>query len=137
MGTSKRKLGQTNAKTKNSYRGWGLGCIVACGLLAGCQSFKEATYSSTGAAIGAGIGTVVTSGAIAPILGAAVGASTGSVIANVNSPEEALQEIKPSFGEIIDKLILIGGWWLILFVVGPLILGWLVPGPFQVKHKDK
>lgn len=124
---------QTTDRVVRNRRGYITGCIVGLTLcLMGCQSLKDAGIAGTGAAVGAGVATVSSGGVLAPMVGAMVGASAGSVTADLlNRPEEMKEQIVEhvSFFTLLEKLIEVAGFWLILGFIGPLLIGWMMPGP--------
>lgn len=142
MENNLRQVEQTSCQTKNSisrnWRGYLIGCI-ALGLV-GCQSLKEAGTIGTGAAAGAGVATVMSGGVIAPMVGAAVGASlTDVVVSLTDEQKETITEKvveRVSFFTLLEKLVEIAGWWLILIIVGPVLIGWMMPGPTTLNGKN-
>ena len=139
MGTNYKKMESIRHKAKSSswYRGFSVACC--CIGLVSCQTIRDATYSGTEAAIGAGAATVISGGVTAPMAGALVGASTGIVLADLTEDEiaEGVAYIeRKSFFTIIEDLVEVAGWGLILFFVGPIILGWILPGPLERKKKS-
>jgi len=138
--TNLRQVAQTSAKTANSigrhWRGYLIGCI-ALGLV-GCQTIKEAGTIGTAAAAGAGLATVMSGGVIAPMVGAAVGASATDVVVSLTdgSKETIGEQVveRTSFFTLLEKIIEVAGWWLILVIVGPMLVGWLTPSPVHFKN---
>lgn len=106
--------------------------------MTGCETLRDATYSGTGAAIGAGAATVMSGGVTAPMVGALAGASTGIVLADLTEKDSnVVQTIeRKSFFMLIEELVEVAGWMLILFFVGPIIIGWILPGPLERKKKS-
>lgn len=146
MGTDNKEVEPVRDKAKDSgYRGsrrtsWHNHCIVWLFLtigMTGCETLRDATYSGTGAALGAGAATVMSGGAIAPMAGALAGASTGIVLADLTETNTAVERVQhKSFFTIIEDLVEVAGWGLILFFVGPMILGWILPGPLERKKRS-
>ena len=142
METNLRQVAQTSAKATDSigrhWRGYLIGCI-ALGLV-GCQSLKEAGVIGTGAAVGAGAATVLSGGVIAPMAGAAVGASVTDVVVSLtDEPKERIvEEIveRTSFFTLLEKIIEVAGWWLMLVIVGPILIGWMMPSPVYFKKPN-
>ena len=106
--------------------------------MTGCETLRDATYSGTGAAIGAGAATVMSGGVTAPMVGALAGASTGIVLADLTEKDSNVVQTvqRKTFFTVIEDLVGIAGWGLILFFVGPIILGWILPGPLERKKKS-
>jgi len=138
--TNLRQVAQTSAKATGSigrhWRGYLIGCI-ALGLV-GCQTIKEAGTIGTAAAAGAGLATVMSGGVIAPMVGAAVGASATDVVVSLTdgSKETIGEQVveRTSFFTLLEKIIEVAGWWLMLVIVGPMLVGWLTPSPVHFKN---
>jgi hypothetical protein len=113
------------------------GVVSCCLWIAGCQSLKEAAVVSTAAGVGAVAGTAISGGAIAPIVGAMTGAFVADATTEVlSSPAQTIVEAEANFFSILEKLVEIGGWALVLVFVGPMIIGWILPGPLERKKKS-
>jgi len=147
VGTNSKEVEPVRDEAKDSgYRGsrrtsWHAHCITwlfLTTLISGCETLRDATYSGTGAAIGAGAATVISGGVTAPMAGALVGASTGIVLADLTEKDSnVVQTIeRKSFFMLIEELVEVAGWMLILFFVGPIIIGWILPGPLERKKKS-
>jgi len=145
VGTNSKEVEPVRDETKDSgYRGsrrtsWHNHCIAWLFLtigMTGCETLRDATYSGTGAAIGAGAATVMSGGVTAPMLGAVAGASTGIVLADLTEDDVVQAVQRKTFFTIIEDLVEVAGWGLILFFVGPIILGWILPGPLERKKKN-
>ena len=124
-----------------------LGCYCASGiLLVGCTTLKKAGITSLAAGGGALAGTVLSSGAIAPIAGATASAFVADVVTEVKSPkkgtvlqtEQGMIECAPdNFFTLLGKLVEMGGWLLVLIFVVPMLLGWILPGPLTTHGKKQ
>jgi len=126
-----------------------LGCYCASGiLLVGCTTLKKAGITSIAAGGGALAGTVLSGGAAAPILGATTAAFVGDVVTEVaiSEPskgtvlqtEQGMIECAPdNLWSLLGQVTEIGGWFLILIFVVPMLLGWILPGPLERKKKQK
>ena len=147
VGRNSKEVEPVRDEAKDSgYRGsrrtsWHAHCITwlfLTTLISGCETLRDATYSGTGAAIGAGAATVISGGVTAPMAGALVGASTGIVLADLTEKDSnVVQTIeRKSFFMLIEELVEVAGWMLILFFVGPIIIGWILPGPLERKKKS-
>ena len=147
VGTNSKEVEPVRDETKDSgYRGsrrtsWYAHCITWLFLtigMTGCETLRDATYSGTGAAIGAGAATVMSGGVTAPMVGALAGASTGIVLADLTEKDSNVVQTvqRKTFFTVIEDLVGIAGWGLILFFVGPIILGWILPGPLERKKKS-
>ena len=120
-------------------------CLVAVCLISGCAALKKAAIVGGAAGLGATAGSVISGGAIAPILGSATGASVASVATSGMGSSETLevtgdatiiQEAPSNFFSLLQQLVEMGGWLLILVVLVPMVLGWILPGPLTT-HKKK
>ena len=109
--------------------------------LMGCQSLKDASVVGTTAAAGATAGVVMSGGLLAPAAGAMLGGATGSLIQDLNSTEveEAIvNKIEhESVFMLAEKLVKVAGWWLVLALIGPWLLGWAMPSPMEFKKNGK
>ena len=120
--------------------------VLAACCIAGCTTLKKAGITSLAAGGGALAGTVLSSGAIAPIAGATASAFVADVVTEVKTPkkgtvlqtEQGMIECAPdNFFTLLGKLVEMGGWLLVLIFAVPMILGWILPGPLEKKKKQK
>ena len=114
--------------------------VIATLSLVGCTTLKKAGITSIAAGGGALVGTVLSSGAIAPILGATTTAFVADVVTEAipigAKEKETMNSCAPdNFWSLLGSLIEMGGWALILIVVVPMLFSWLMPGPIQFKGK--
>ena len=116
--------------------------------VAGCTTIKKAGVTATAAAAGATAATVLSGGAAAPILGATTGAFVGDVATEVMmsdkkkgvilKTEQGVIECAPdNIWSLLEKLVGVGGWFLILLFVVPMLLGWVLPGPLTTHGKKR
>jgi len=133
---------------RSSRLGFWLVVIATACCLVGCTTLKKAAVTSLGAGGGAIVGTVLSSGAIAPIAGATAGAYVTDVVTEVTmtkkasgtvlQTEQGMIECAPdNFFTLLGKLVEMGGWLLVLIFAVPMILGWILPGPLEKKKKQK
>jgi len=120
--------------------GYWLVVIATCCVTLGCTTLKKAGITSIAAGGGALVGTVLSSGAIAPILGATTTAFVADVVTEAipigAKEKETMNSCAPdNFWSLLGSLIEMGGWALILIVVVPMLFSWLMPGPIQFKGK--
>ena len=134
-----------------SHRGRRLGVwlvVLATCCLASCTTLKKAGVTSLGAGGGAIVGSVLSSGALAPIAGATTGAFVTDVVTEttmtkkasgtVLQTEQGMIECAPdNFFTLLGKLVEMGGWLLVLIFAVPMILGWILPGPLEKKKQQK
>jgi hypothetical protein len=116
--------------------------ISTCCLAIGCTTLKKAGVTSLGAGGGAIVGSVLSGGAVAPILGATTGAFVTDVATEVmitgNQGKETMSNCAPdNFWSLLGSLVEMGGWLLILIILVPMILGWILPGPLEKKQGKK
>ena len=122
--------------------GYWLVVIATCCIALGCTTLKKAGVTSLGAGGGAIVGSVLSGGAVAPILGATTGAFVTDVATEVmitgNQGKETMSNCAPdNFWSLLGSLVEMGGWLLILIILVPMILGWILPGPLEKKQGKK
>ena len=113
-------------------------CILG---IVGCGTIKKAGVVATAAGTGAIAGTVLSGGALAPMVGATTTAFVADVITAAvpigQTGKETMNNCAPdNFWSLLGSLVEMGGWALILIVVAPMILGWILPGPLEKKKKS-
>ncbi len=116
--------------------------LLAVLWIGGCTSLKKAAMIG-GGSLGAGaIASIATSGTAPVLLASAGGASVTSVVADVMTPSKkggvmasASSCAPDNFWTLLGSLVEMGGWFLILIVVAPMVLGWILPGPLEKKKK--
>ena len=111
-------------------------------LLISCTTLKKAGVTSLGAGGGAIVGSVLSSGAAAPILGATTGAFVTSAVTDLTITDKSkgknMDSCAPdNFWTLLGDLASMGGWLLILVIIIPMVLGWFLPGPVKLKGRDK
>ena len=116
--------------------------VIATLSLVGCTTLKKAGITSIAAGGGALVGTVLSSGAIAPILGATTTAFVADVVTEAipigAKEKETMSSCAPdNFWTLLGSLVEMGGWLLILIFVVPMILGWILPGPLERKRRQR
>ena len=122
--------------------------VLATCCLVGCTTRKKAGVTSLGAGGGAIVGSVLSSGAIAPIAGATTGAFVTSAVTDLTmskkasgtvlQTEQGMIECAPdNIWSLLEKLVGVGGWFLILLFVVPMLLGWILPGPLTTHGKKR
>ena len=122
--------------------------VLATCCLIGCTTLKKASIVSLGAGGGALAGTVLSGGAAAPILGATASAFVTDVVTEaaitkkasgtVLQTEQGMIECAPdNLWSLLGSLVEMGGWFLILIFVVPMLLGWILPGPLERKKKQR
>ena len=122
--------------------------VLATCCLVGCTTLKKAAVTSLGAGGGALVGCVLSSGALARIAGATTGAFVTDVVTEtmmtkkasgtVLQTEQGMIECAPdNIFSLLEKLVGVGGWFLILLFVVPMLLGWILPGPLTTHGKKR
>jgi len=138
---------RNHSSSGRSRLGHWLVVIAGGACLVGCTTLKKAGIVGLGAGGGALAGTVLSGGAVAPILGATVVASVTDVVTEaaitkkasgtVLQTEQGMIECAPdNFFTLLGQLVEMGGWLLILVFAVPMVLGWILPGPLQRKKKN-
>jgi phosphate/sulfate permease len=91
--------------------------------------------------VAAGVGSVVSSGALVPAVVGGLAASVMSVGADLSSEKTGgttLNNCAPdNFWTLLGDLISMGGWLLILVILVPMVLGWILPGPLEKRKKKR
>ena len=132
---------QQNNSRNNCYNYCvrGMAVIFCWSAIAGCTSLKKAALIG-GTSLGvASVTSVLSSGVTAPLLAGAATASVTSVVADAmtkggNMPTAA-SCAPDNFWSLLGDLVSMGGWFLILLFVVPMLLGWILPGPLEKKKK--
>ena len=122
--------------------GFARGCLTLSLIgLIGCTTLKKASIVGLAAGAGATVGTVLSGGAIAPILGATTTAFVADVVTSVpitSKGNQIMNECAPdNFWSLLGSLVEMGGWALILIIIIPMLFSWLLPGPIQFKKSRK
>lgn len=139
--------GRYHSRHSRSWLGYGLVVLATCCLVS-CTTLKKAGVTSLGAGGGAIVGSVLSSGVAAPILGATTGAFVTDVVTEamitkkvsgtVLQTEQGMIECAPdNLWSLLGQITEMGGWFLILIFVVPMLLGWILPGPLERKKKQK
>ena len=117
------------------------GCLTLSSIgLIGCTTLKKAGIVSLGAGGGALAGTVLSGGVAAPILGATSTAFVTDVVTEAipigNTGKKLMNDCAPdNFWSLLGSLVEMGGWFLLLLILVPMVLGWILPGPLEKKKK--
>ena len=129
-----------------SRLGYWLVVIAGTAGLVGCATVKKmAIVSGTTLGVGALAGAVT--GGTAPALLAASGAAgvTSAIVSTqakaqpiLLQTEQGMIECAPdNIWSLLEKLVGVGGWFLILLFVVPMLLGWILPGPLTTHGKKR
>ena len=60
---------------------------------------------------------------------------SGQPITAENIVAETVVVQQDNFWTLLGQLIEVGGWFLILFFIVPMVLGWILPGPLERKRR--
>jgi len=122
--------------------------VLATCCLVGCTTIKKAGVTALATGAGVTAATVLSSGATVPIL---VGTTTAFVAdvateammsekasGTVLQTEQGMIECAPdNIFSLAEKIVGVGGWFLILLFVVPMLLGWILPGPLTTHGKKQ
>jgi len=117
------------------------GCLTLSLIgLIGCTTLKKASIVGIAGGTGALVGTVLSGGAIAPILGATTTAFVADVVTEaipigVRGKVTMNECAGDNFWTLLGQIIEMGGWFLILLLLVPMVIGWVLPGPLEKKRK--
>jgi hypothetical protein len=120
--------------------GYWLVVLATCCLAVGCTTLKKAGVTSlaTGAAVT--VATALSSGATVPILAATTTAFVASAVTDVTitgkTGKVAMNECAgDNFWTLLGQIVEMGGWFLLLLLLVPMVIGWVLPGPLERKKK--
>ena len=133
---------------RRSRLGFWLVVLATTCCVAGCTTIKKAGVTALATGAGVTAATVLSSGATAPIL---VGTTTAFVAdaatevmmsdkkkGVILKTEQGVIECAPdNIWSLLEKLVGVGGWFLILLFVVPMLLGWILPGPLTTHGKKR
>lgn len=130
------KKSGSDCSHRGSHRhGHRLAWLFSIILIAGCGGLKKATIVSTTAGASAAVATAISGGALAPVAGAMTGAFVADVVTEVGESPSQVIEAPDNLFSLLQKLVEIGGWGIILMLLVPMIIGWILPGPLEIKKK--
>ena len=103
--------------------------------LLGCTSLKKAAIVSSVATTGALVGNAV-SGSAGLVVGGLTSAFAVDLVTGASNSGATNMDCAPdNFWTVVGDLVSVGGWFLILIFIIPLVLGYLIPGPGHEKRK--
>jgi sugar (pentulose or hexulose) kinase len=139
-GREMEKFRREGANHNRCGRGILFTCLILWLSCTGCSTLKKSAIVATGTAIGATAASALSGGALAPVvMGATTSAFVTDAVIEVTDTTPTTQVINKApdnFFTIIGKLVSLGGWTLILIFIVPMVLGWILPGPLQIKKKN-
>ena len=119
---------------------WLVVLATACSLT-GCQHLKTgvATSAIVGATTALVPGAIVAPAVLGGVTAATVSALTAVPTAQASEINAAtvVQEAPANFWELLGSLVEMGGWFLGLIFVVPMLLGWILPGPLTTHGKKQ
>ena len=118
---------------------WLVVLATACSLV-GCSHLKTgaATMGVVGVSNALGLATVPTA-----VLGGVTAATVSALTvvpqaqASEINADTVIQEAPANFFDLLGSLVEMGGWFLVLIFVVPMLLGWILPGPLTTHGKKK
>ena len=120
--------------------GYWLVVLTGCACTVGCTTLKKAAIVSSLGTTGALVGNAV-SGTAGLVVGGLTTAAVADVATEVMvtpSSNSAMSSCAPdNFWSLLGSLVEMGGWFLLLLIFVPMILGWILPGPLERRKKGK
>ena len=109
--------------------------------LIGCTTLKKASIVGLAGGSGALAGGLVSTGILAPVAGAVVTSAVADVVTEATSiggaGKKVMSDCAPdNFWSLLGSLVEMGGWFLLLLIFVPMVLGWVLPGPLERKKKS-
>ena len=122
---------------RRSRLGHWLVVIAGSACLVGCTTLKKAGIVGLAGGTGALAGTVLSGGVAAPILGATTTAFVADVVTGTTlTGSKAMNDCAPdNFWSLLGSLVEMGGWFLLLLILVPMVMGWILPGPLEKRKK--
>ena len=117
--------------------GYWLVVIAGSACAVGCTTLKKAGIVGLAGGTGALAGTVLSGGVAAPILGATTTAFVADVVTGTTlTGSKAMNDCAPdNFWSLLGSLVEMGGWFLLLLILVPMVMGWILPGPLEKRKK--
>jgi len=140
-----KKLGKRKPYIRSGSSSAGrYACLLSVLWIGGCTSLKKAAIVGTASLTGASVASVFSSGALVPAAVGAASASAASAYVDQSMKSAKGDNMLTSascapdnFWTLLGDLVGMGGWFLILLFVVPMLLGWILPGPLEGKKKKK
>ena len=133
--------GRDHSNHSRSRLGYWLVVLATACSLAGCQHLKTGLATS---GIVAATSALVPGAIVAPAVLGGVTAATVSALTAVPTAqaseinaETVVQEAPANFWDLLGSLVEMGGWFLVLIFVVPMLLGWILPGPLTTHGKKR
>ena len=130
-----------HSSRSHSRLGYWLVVIAGSACLVGCTTLKKAGIVGLAGGSGALAGGLVSSGILAPVVGAVATSAVADVVTEATSiggvKNNAMNDCAPdNFWSLLGSLVEMGGWFLLLLILVPMVLGWVLPGPLERKKKS-
>ena len=131
------RCGSNHSGSGRSRLGHWLVVIAGSACLVGCTTLKKAGIVGLAGGTGALAGTVLSGGVAAPILGATTTAFVADVVTGTTlTGSKAMNDCAPdNFWSLLGSLVEMGGWFLLLLILVPMVMGWILPGPLEKRKK--
>ena len=130
-----------NCHNRSGRLGYWLVVIATACSLTGCQHLKTglATSAIVGATTALVPGAIVAPAVLGGVTAATVSALTAvpTVQASEINADTVVQEAPANFWDLLGSLVEMGGWFLVLIFVVPMLLGWILPGPLTTHGKKR
>ena len=102
---------------------------------------KKAGIVGLAGGSGALAGSLVSTGILAPVVGAVVTSAIADVVTEALPIGETGSKLMSecagdNFWTLLGQIIEMGGWFLLLLVLAPMVIGWVIPGPLERKKKS-
>ena len=115
--------------------------VLATCFLASCTTLKKAGVTSLATGVAVTVATALSSGATVPILAATTTAFVASAVTDVaitgKTGKVAMNECAgDNFWTLLGQIVEMGGWFLLLLLLVPMVIGWVLPGPLERKKKS-
>jgi hypothetical protein len=132
--------GRHHSNSSRSRLGYWLVVIAGCACTVGCTTLKKAAIVSSLGTTGALVGNAV-SGTAGLVVGGLTTAAVADVATEVmigSTSSSDMNSCAPdNFWSLLGSLVEMGGWFLLLLIFVPMILGWILPGPLERRKKGK
>jgi hypothetical protein len=121
--------------------GYWLVVLATCCLVVGCTTLKKAGITSLATGVAVTAATALSSGATVPILAATTTAFVASAVTSVaitgKTGKVTMNECAgDNFWTLLGQIVEMGGWFLLLLLLVPMVIGWVLPGPLERKKRS-
>ena len=135
------RIGTIN-NCRNSRAFYWLVVIAGSACLVGCTTLKKAGIVGLAGGSGALAGGLVSSGILAPVVGAVATSAVADVVTEATSiggrKNNTMNECAgDNFWTLLGQIVEMGGYFLLLLVIVPMVIGWVLPGPLEGRKKAR